>query len=873
MRIWSPYDVYTLVASDGSLLTLIALDGAAQMVGAVEFEQLTRRLGTDLATAFVRSGHILQFVFQRDPDASERVVDRALAPAIATSRKLGLQLDDLFAGRRAVLTEFCAAESVWIAAWTRLSALAPAEAKQAKKDRYHARRSVPTGATGQDLAATIIALRDRHASFVGNLLSTLEEAQLLARPLTAHEAARQIRAQVDPEFTDDDWRAWLPGDLLPLRWPEGNDDFSHLLYPPLREQVFPREAEQIDLKTVRIGDRLHSPVVMTLGPQQVEPFQRLFNRLLDAGIPFRASFLLEGDGLGSLAFKNLLASFLGFASTDNKRINQAIDELKARDLAGETIVRLRVICDTWAYDLKTLRLRASALARAIQSWGSCETTEVSGDPLLGLVATLPGLTPRSPAPVSAAPLMEAIQMLPVTRPASPWQQGAMALRSPDGKLLPYQPGSSLQTAWVELGIAPMGGGKSVFLNANNLSLCLLSGLTRLPWISIIDIGPSSSGLISLLQGALPPHQKHLAAYHRLRMTRDYAINPFDTPLGCHAPLPNHRAFLLNLLSLLATPLNATAPYDGVAGIAGTVIDAVYEELGPGRNPRRYDPGADEQVRQAVERANLHVDAHTTWWEIVDGLFDADDIHHAGLAQRYAVPLLADCASMARREGVTSIYKGHTPSGEPVTDFFWRSLMEAISNYPILREPTRFDLGEARVVSLDLDEVAPRGGEAADRQTAVMYMLARHVLGAKFFLMPAHVALMPPRYRAWHAQQIEQIREDHKRMSWDEFHRVSRNSAIAAQVVGDIETSVRESRKWNLHVSLFSQDFRDIPDILVELATSIFILGAGTETGVDRLVERFGLTPAARYALLNRITKPSRKGANFLALFRTERGRS
>ena len=54
---------------------------------------------------------------------------------------------------------------------------------------------------------------------------------------------------------------------------------------------------------------------------------------------------------------------------------------------------------------------------------------------------------------------------------------------------------------------------------------------------------------------MPEGKKHLAAYHRLRMTPDYAVNPFDTPLGNRKPLPSHKAFLVNLLSLLATPLD------------------------------------------------------------------------------------------------------------------------------------------------------------------------------------------------------------------------------------------------------------------------------------------------------------------------------
>lgn len=78
----------------------------------------------------------------------------------------------------------------------------------------------------------------------------------------------------------------------------------------------------------------------------------------------------------------------------------------------------------------------------------------------------------------------------------------------------------------------MGGGKSVFLNAMNFAFVTQAGLSRLPWVSIIDVGPSSSGLITLIQENLPEGKKHLAAYHRLRMTEDFAINPFDTPLGC-----------------------------------------------------------------------------------------------------------------------------------------------------------------------------------------------------------------------------------------------------------------------------------------------------------------------------------------------------
>ena len=43
------------------------------------------------------------------------------------------------------------------------------------------------------------------------------------------------------------------------------------------------------------------------------------------------------------------------------------------------------------------------------------------------------------------------------------------------------------------------------------------------------------------------------------------------------------------------------------------------------------------------------DEHTTWWEVTDALFLAGFHHEAMLAQRYAMPLLADAAAICRTQ--------------------------------------------------------------------------------------------------------------------------------------------------------------------------------------------------------------------------------
>ena len=253
----------------------------------------------------------------------------------------------------------------------------------------------------------------------------------------------------------------------------------------------------------------------------------------------------------------------------------------------------------------------------------------------------------NPAVSTIAPLSQILQMMPWTRPASPWPYGALMFRSPDGKPWPFQPGSNLQTTWIDLIYARPGSGKSVLANAQNLGLCLLGGIARLPRIAIIDIGPSSSGLISLLREALPAKFRHYVAYHRMQMSPDYAINPFDTQLGYRFPTALERAFLVNFVTLLTTPLGASKPYDGMADLVGQVIDEMYRNLSDDFKPSLYSVNVEPLIDSILDEIGFIKDAKSTWWEVTDALFAAGLEHEASLAQRFAMPLLSDAASVCR----------------------------------------------------------------------------------------------------------------------------------------------------------------------------------------------------------------------------------
>src|SRR3990167_3178339 len=863
-----------LVNNDGSLLSIIRIDGVKSLIGREEFEQIQLGFQQSLQTTMSQSGHTIQVYFNYNKELVKSEITDILAPARATAERLALQLEDLFSERIRHLSRYCAHEECYMVLTTGVVSLTAEQIKRSNKEKQKVikEKSIPAFQHTQNIIAAVPDLRESHDSFVRTVVNDFQQYGLIASLLEVHDAVHAIRVSADAAFTDLEWKPVLPGDPFTIKGLKNiKGEISDVLWPSLVKQIIPRDAEVLNLRTVRVGDYDYSTVCIDLFPKEIQTFVRLFSRTLQAQIPWRISFSIESDGLGYAAVRSAIASVLAITSAQNRLINDSIKLLQYIKLnTDDAVVRLRVAASTWAPagDERLLRARASMLAKAIQGWGSCDTSEISGDAFEGTVSTMLAVSQKNIANPSIAPLSDVLRMLPLFRPASPWKNGAILFRSPDGKPWPYHPGSSQQTTWIDLFYARPGSGKSVLSNTINLAVCLSSGIMRLPRIAIIDIGPSSSGLISLLKDALPLNQKHLVAHHRLRMKTDYAINPFDTQLGCRYPMPPERGFLVNFLTLLVTPVGNEKAYDGVSDMAGLVVDELYKAFADDGKPNVYSPGMSEVVDGILEEIGFVRDAQTTWWEVTDALFMAGFTHEATLAQRYAMPVLADVTSICRLPAIQDLYgKIKTPTSEDLIHGFSRMISSAVREYPIIAQATRFDLGDAKIVALDLDEVARSGSDTSNRQTAVMYMLARYVLARHYYLTDDNVADMPEAYRHYHQGRIAEIREDPKRIVFDEFHRTSKVQAVRDQVVQDM----REGRKWKVQIALLSQSLEDFDSVMIEFATSIFIMEAGPEQAVQKTATTFGLTKTARNTLKNRVHGPNESGATFLALFSTKSG--
>ncbi|MCR4666518.1 MAG: hypothetical protein K5657_04390 [Desulfovibrio sp.] len=872
-----------LVADDASLVSLLRFDGSIRLIGEEEFSHILCELTTLLSRPLQKPCHALQCVFDYDPAAGSAGLAPQFSSIIESARTLHLDLENVLLDWQEKLGSYCAAESVYLAFWTRPGILSRSDRKKEKARLSRRRLMAASSVQGKDVRME--GMRHVHRAQVESLLSFFREMNIKVRLLDCKSAVMTIRGLLlGPSGS----RFWEPQLSAGERWPmapesgQSPHDYTNLLPKTLAGQIWPDNVRIIGGRFVRVGTRLYAPFLMSLPPKTVLPFNRLFQSMKGL-IPWRAAFLITGDGLGKSGLKSMLAQILSFAARENVMQGKAFNALREAELSGQCAVGFQAVFVTWVEgggkDVQALlEMRRARFQSQIEAWGSAETRNVLGDPLLGLTAAIPCAMPGSPAPKAVAPLGEALCLLPLTRTSSPFDHADLPLRTPDGKFMPIGLFHSLQASWNEVVFAGMGAGKSFFLNTLNFFFILRNASSRLPWLTVIDIGPSSGGVITLIKWALPPHERGKACFAKLKNSARHAINPFDTPLGCPYPLRHHAEFLNNLLSLLCTPLERTTPADGMAELLREATDTLYRRMAPdGERPRRFDGHADRDLTTTLRRMGFPLDAQTSWWDVVLFLFREGDHDRALKAQRFAVPLLSDLASCVTEHNVAENFTGITvgSGAETVPLAASRYLIGALSAYPVLANPSSFSLGGAQIIGLDLSEVTPRGGAQAERQSGIMYMLARFVGAGHFFMSTDDLCEIPLEFRDYHRPRLEHLMADPKRLCYDEFHRAScqdMNNPLSRQIISDLTTATRESRKLNLSIGLCSQRLADFPPELVAMATSVYALGAGNAREARDIAERFGYNEAARDAL-RRITRPRPSGAEFVALYRTALGES
>ena len=873
-----------LLGADGSFCTIIRVLGATTILSAGDFaEAMELRLAEPLGALMKKPGHLLSISYERHANTDTRA-DQTGAFMRGRADGKALDVDSLIAETETIIREQSVEETILIACWTFPIAAAPSELARDRAD--HARRLESVGPLAIGLARSLRlkSLDGLHTAFVHQIAEALTDAGLAVdvlagRPDGSRPDLIEISRALLFHQTPADWRPRAPNEasyFQPRR--HGSEtDLAGFFAPPLAHQLMNAGAKvSPDHTEIAFGGRRYSLAIMTMFPRHLPRFNIIPAALAHQRVPMRVTFHLESGpvaGGWKTTLKRIMAGIMAKVSPDNANYFHAIRAIEAttgEDLAS--FARTRLVAATWIEPSEPQDLlprRRALLVQTLKSWGEASVADVAPDPLRALVETVPGATMSGvAAPTAIAPVAEIVQALPFHRPAPVFTQGETIFLDPAGKVSPHEALSPWLASWLTLIFASPGKGKSMLMNRLNYDFCAYGAGGRLPLLGVIDIGVSSSGLIQTLSEALPAHRRREVAYVRLLNNRDNAINCFDVGLGLRSPLDRERTFIANFLKIL---LRLEDPSG--SELVARLITRLYRgksDLELSGSPNRWQKGVNPELDAFCERQGIVLHERSTYWQITDALMLRGYPDMAAVAQRGAAPILEDVVAVLALPDLQADYPDHCRRA-------LRTAETAVAEFPLFSHPTVLDLGDARVASIDLNDVVLRDPSSPDatRHNALMFMLARHLflrrISGRTDEIP-HMELSSDAdaraaYRSWWGRHYAIMQETPKRLCMDEYHVTGGGSSIAAQV----EADTREGRKWGLEIILASQFLADFGR-LRNLASAVFILNAETQEIRDEAQEIFGFSDAVLDVMTRDLTGPREgRGANFLARYTLSSG--
>lgn len=897
-------DDVTFVTRDGSLLTVLKVKGLTSALYNQELKDVVGEMSEIIGRDIIKSlGHHLTITYEFDPDSSYQYCKTALRGTELTGQRLGMgEFMSLIVDEKAKkLSEFCQVENTYIALYTTPAAIHKTEMKGQVAERTAAMNTWPDTAEAMLNDFAFPQLRVKHRTMVQSLVSklrnltSLKDVGLIMNVVSVRNYLREIKRVTEPGSSPK-WQPRVAEDFMKdIRVPTKakrrdfrNADF--MMPPSIGTQMFSEHPTTIGLKYAVLGNRIHYPVALEMGPSEPETFDRLIHQASELRLPFRISFALKGSGLGVDYLNTMLAKVFPWMSSANNQVKRSYESLVDYEEKSNGVVpAMYVTACTWAdakpkyskkngveYDLNEIADRATKLNRVLQGWGGCHTTDAFAAPIEGVLSTQAGVYDNPMGTVMAPTMPDAIGLSPLFRPTTSWTQkeGNVLLRTNDGRIMHYQQTSGEQNAWVTLLVGPMGFGKSTALNTLNLYYLLTPSQEKeVPFLRCLDIGPSSRSIVDLVQASVGPEQQNLAKYIRIQNSKDYQFNPFDTPLGCEFPLPNHMDYLSNLISTICYSLQTDEAIKGrLPGLVNTILKETYKAYASanqgGSRPRVYYRNANQLIDQLLEQYGIAVDDRTTWHEIRDELYAEGEIRAAHIAHRKAMPVLSDLIGIASSENLRSDYQDEI-AGTPILNLFSRAIREAVEMFPMLQGETKFEIGESRVISLDMEDLVPREQtERAMWQASIAFFIGYDILTRDFFFHEDHLKFVPQKYLAYHTRRAKAIKTARKRFSMDERQRFAKVPSAQNQV----DSLIAEGRKNLVDIMVASQLFEHHTEQSIRLSTSVIILGAGNMDNqeAETVRTRFDLSKAQMGAI-RRIRPPSPRGAEAFMIFRTRSG--
>lgn len=862
---------YTFSAEGNRLGSIIRIKGLRKFATSGEYQSILKAFAEEMLPYLKDPKHKLQFTFTFDPDVS-RVKERLRSlykGAYVSMENIGLNLQDIYDSNIEKLSSrYCVITDLYLCVWTLpygtgsdVVTLYQPDTDQSPKGRY------------QD------SVLNHHVTLVKTIPFFLDSIGVDSSLLNIDEAMLSVRKRANPYFRED-WKPKFHQDeVLPVF--NSDEELLQLMPDRLSRQVSPGYCELPSFEKVVINNHIiaRSLDVYRFGAECRE-FSVLLNNIAKAAIPARLTYTITGGGAGHSRFKyNRFQSALSTPSDEKRSLNY-LNSVIANHSA---VVGIQLTASTWVdvdegyselnqhpdlkskYD-KKLNRNYQTLVSHVSSWGGMEPDTKGDTPLYMWTRNNAGYSSQSDAHISFAPIQDAFKMIPMQLMSPIWTDSAsMVFRTQYKEIIPFNRMASNQKYSFITIIGAMRSGKSVILNGLFQSLAVFPGLKELPCISIIDVGQTSFGGLDLIRGGLIDSKKHQVVKYILQNKKDHAINPFHLPMGLRVPVQSKKDNLISFMKLLNCDED-TAVTKGTEGLLSALVDATYRrynDLLDNTDPKIYSKGRDIKLDKWLGDVNYNYEnREVTYWELFDFFFENEDYKKAHYCQECASPLLADFINVANSSEFQNAYSKQPElirlCSEIVTSFY-----DAIRLYPILSDHSFLNLDEARILAIDLGDVAT-SGPGSIKKVAIMYSLAMDVAVRNFFITEETLKEIPEEYRYYHTEKYNKIKSQPKGLYMDEVHRATggnHHSPIAQLTMKQILDYVRVASKEQIEFVLSTHLVGDITPELLELSSTNMVLSVSPK-GADDVMDAFGIDKSYK-GILPKLGNPSRHGSLML----------
>ncbi len=861
-----------LLMTTGGLISAIDINGLNRLVGAEESREAHATL-TEVLSLAMSGGHEIDWGYCQNSLESQSMLKEFFDPQKNTAKQIGLTIDRQLDASKEVLGHYVRPEHNMMYIITPPRKINDKEQMAKLKEIAGAyMQTFDQHRPAQGFASALTyseQLRIEHNAMVQTIQEKLARAGYTIKRLGAREIPWAIRRDASYE-TPAKWEPWLWGDPVSLRsTPEDRPGENKLINwggPSLGMQIHDQDVQPTGRTGIaKVGKYYVAPLLVELLPDREAWITELLS-YLPVNLPLRYRVYCRKNKSMFHWASEMLARVSDFSKKhlpENHEIAQAFNyvaEMEDRKIDSGCV---SITMCTWHTDLKQLTNNLEELKSKVSAWGRTQLMVERGDLAEAVIATIPGFSTTLFAPAALESVANIAKLIPHTRPASPFPNGTTPLRTPCGKMWAVSPISSVLPAYIELIVAGSGAGKSVQQNAINRDANLKAGNRGLNRHVTIDIGPSGKGTVAAIRSQLPPNRAHEAVYERLSVSIRHAFNPMDLQLGARTPTPLDRAFVIDFVTMLATPQGRKEPTKLMAELVAEVVDSAYEYAFNPETATLYESGINPEVDKAL---NQHPDTNDpgfwgmrhTWLKVTDFLFKAGNYRAAMVAQRYVVPIVPDLPRIM--SGTANIMNRYSKAGEggiSLTDEFATLISSSAKNYPLLTSPTAIDFDSARYLVLDLNDVTQNQDS---QQTGVMYALAAQMGTRDFWLNQDDLTYFREEYRDYTLERIKRIRDTDLGVTFEEFRRTQKQPKVRAMV----NRWMAEGRKWRVRVQVVMQQPDHADAEMFGHATMMTFMGTWNGQMLAQLEKmEVKLSESEKHALLRRVHGPGAAGSSML----------